>query len=143
MKNNIISFINKFYILFTFTIITYSLFDIFTSSSNSLQQIVSECVGLSLIFSLVITILDFLGNKIKILLTNHLIWIQYVILVSIITLWANIFEWGDWDNGIYIIIFIGVFTLIYLFIYFFINLSNKENDLIINEQLKKYQDHIE
>lgn len=143
MKNTIISFINKFYILFTFTIITYSLFDLFTSSSNSFQQIVLECVGLSLIFSLVITILDLLGNKIKILLTNHLIWIQYIILVSIITFWANIFEWGDWNNKIYIIIFIGVFTLIYLFIYFFINLSNKENDLIINERLKKYQNHIE
>lgn len=142
MKNNITSFINKFCIIFTFTIITYSLFDLFTKEGENFQQIVLECVGVSIIFSLVITMLDYLGNKIKILSTNHFIWIQYIILVSIITFWANIFKWGDWSNKLYIIIFIGVFTLIYLFIYFFIGLSNKEEDLIINEKLKKYQKNI-
>lgn len=142
MKNNIISFINKFCIIFTFTIITYSLFDVFTKEGENFQQIVLECIGLSLIFSLVITMLDYLGNKIKILSSNHFIWIQYIILVSTITFWANIFKWGDWSNKLYIIIFLGVFTLIYLFIYFFIGLSNKEEDLIINEKLKKYQKNI-
>lgn len=142
MKNNITSFINKFCIIFTFTIITYSLFDLFTKEGENFQQIVLECVGVSIIFSLVITMLDYLGNKIKILSTNHFIWIQYIILVSIITFWANIFKWGDWSNKLYIIIFIGVFTVIYLFIYFFIGLSNKEEDLIINEKLKKYQKNI-
>jgi hypothetical protein len=139
MKNNVISFINKFCIIFTFTIITYSLFDVFTKEGENFQQIVLECIGLSLIFSLVITMLDYLGNKIKILSSNHFIWIQYIILVSTITFWANIFKWGDWSNKLYIIIFLGVFTLIYLFIYFFIGLSNKEEDLIINEKLKRYQ----
>lgn len=142
MKNNVISFINKFCIIFTFTIITYSLFDVFTKEGENFQQIVLECIGLSLIFSLVITMLDYLGNKIKILSSNHFIWIQYIILVSTITFWANIFKWGDWSNKLYIIIFLGVFTLIYLFIYFFIGLSNKEEDLIINEKLKKYQKNI-
>ena len=63
MKNNITSFINKFCIIFTFTIITYSLFDLFTKEGENFQQIVLECVGVSIIFSLVITMLDYLGNK--------------------------------------------------------------------------------
>lgn len=142
MKNKVISFINKFCIIFTFTIITYSLFDVFTKEGENFQQIVLECIGLSIIFSLVITILDYLGNKIKILSSNHFIWIQYIILVSAITFWANIFKWGDWSNKLYIIIFLGVFTAIYLFIYFFIGLSKKEEDIIINEKLKKYQKKI-
>lgn len=38
--------------------------------------------------------------------------------------------------------FIVAFTLIYIFIYFFIDLSNKKSDSKINEQLRKYQENI-
>lgn len=142
MKSNINSFINKFCIVFTFTIIAYSMFNTFTYENNDFQKIVLQCGGLAIIFSIVMSILDYLANKIKILATNHFIWIQYIILVSIIVAWAIIFNWGNWRNKIYIMIFIGVFTSIYLFIYFFIGLSNKEQDLIINEKLKNYQKNI-
>lgn len=142
MKNNIILFIRRFCIIFTFTIITYSLFSIFNKREDYFQLITLECVGLSVIFNLVLIFLDYLSNKIRILATDHFIWIQYIILVFIIIIWANIFNWGDWSNKIYIAIFIGVFTLIYLFIYFFIGLYNKEEDLIINEKLKSYQKSI-
>ena len=64
------------------------------------------------------------------------------ILISIIISWATFFKLGDWSNEFYVTIFIGVFTLIYLFIYFFIDLSNKKSDDKINEQLKKYPEHI-
>lgn len=142
MKNSINSFISKFSIVFTFTIITYSVFDAFTYGNNSFQDIVLQCFGLSIIFSLIMSILDYLTSKIKILSTNHFIWIQYIILVSIIVFWAILFNWGNWENRLYVIIFIGVFTIIYLIIYFLIGLSNKEQDLIINEKLKKYQKDI-
>lgn len=139
MKNNIILFIRRFCIIFTFTIITYSLFSIFNKREEYFQLITLECIGLSIVFNFVLILLDYLSNKIKILATNHFIWIQYIILISIIIIWANIFNWGDWSNKIYISIFILVFTFIYLFIYFFIGLYNKEEDIIINEKLKKYQ----
>lgn len=139
MKNNIILFIRRFCIIFTFTIITYSLFSVFNKREDYFQLITLECIGLSIVFNFVLILLDYLSNKIKILSTNHFIWIQYIILISIIIIWANIFNWGDWSNKIYISIFILVFTFIYLFIYFFIGLYNKEEDIIINEKLKKYQ----
>lgn len=139
MKNNIILFIRRFCIIFTFTIITYSLFSAFNKREDYFQLITLECIGLAIVFNFVLILLDYLSNKIKILATNHFIWIQYIILISIIIIWANIFNWGDWSNKIYISIFILVFTFIYLFIYFFIGLYNKEEDIIINEKLKKYQ----
>lgn len=139
---NIEVFFNKLCIMFTVTTITYAVFNIFTQINQLFYPAFWQCVGLAMLFSIALTILDYLSSKIKVLSSNHFIWIQYIILISIIISWATFFKWGDWSNELYVIIFIGVFTLIYLFIYFFIDLSNKKSDGKINEQLRKYQEHI-
>lgn len=139
---NIVMFFNKLSIMFTVTTITYSIFNIFTNSDVLFYEAFFECMGLAIIFSIALTLLYSLSNKIKILSTNHFLWIQYLVLISIIISWAIIFKWGDWSNKLYVGIFILVFTLIYLFIYFFIDLSNKKDDTKINEQLRRYQENI-
>lgn len=139
---NIELFFNKLCIMFTVTTITYGIFNIFTQINQLFYPAFWQCVGLAMLFSIALTILDYLSGKIKVLSSNHFIWIQYIILISIIISWATFFKWGDWSNELYVIIFIAVFTLIYLFIYFFIDLSNKKTDGKINEQLRKYQEHI-
>ena len=139
---NIILFFNKLCIMFTVTTITYGIFNSFTQINQLFYPAFFQCVGLAILFSIALTILDYLSNKIKILASNSFIWIQYIILISIIISWAVFFKWGDWNNEFYVVIFIVAFTLIYLFIYFFIDLSNKKSDSKINEQLRKYQENI-
>lgn len=139
---NIVGFFIKLCVMFTVTTITYSIFNSFIDIYQFFYPAFLQCIGLSVLFSIALTILESLSNKIKILSSNHFIWIQYFVLITIIVSWAIFFNWGDWSNRIYIFIFIGVFTLIYLFIYFFVDLSNKKLDDKVNQQLKKYQEQI-
>ncbi len=139
---NIILFFNKLCIMFTVTIITYGIFNSFNEINQLFYPAFFQCIGLAILFSIALTTLEYLSNKINILSSNNFIWIQYIVLISIIISWAVFFKWGDWSNEFYIVIFIAVFTLIYLFIFFFIDLSNKKADSKINEQLRKYQENI-
>lgn len=136
------SFFYKFCVMFTVITITYGIFNVFTSLDEIFHRGFLQCLGLAVIFAVVLTALDSLSNKIKLLASDYFVWIQYLILVTIIVSWAILFRWGDWNNIWYIIIFVGSFTLIYLFVYFFIDLSNKEEDDRLNQQLKKYQKDI-
>lgn len=139
---NIIMFFNRLCIMFTVITVTYGIFNLFTQFNQLFYPAFLQCVGLAILFTIALTILDYLSNKIRVLSSNNFIWIQYMILISIIVSWSIFFKWGDWNSEFYIVVFILVFTLIYLFIYFFIDVSMKKSDTIINKQLKEYQDNI-
>lgn len=140
--NSIIQFFYRLCVMFTVTIVTYMGFNLFINSEESVYPIFLQCMGLAILFTVAMTVLDVLSNKIKILTTQFFIWIEYLVLLTIIVIWAIIFKWGNWKSSIYICTFIGCFTLIYLIIYFILDFSNKKVDMRINEQLEKYKNRL-
>lgn len=136
---SIIAFFIRFSIMFTVTSSTYFIFNYFLKEEKLSGEVFLQCSGLALIFTVLLILLDHLSTKLKLLASNHFIWIQYLILSAVIILWAQYFNWGNWDSPSYIILFLLSFTIIYIFVYFFIECSNKEQDLEINKHLMNYK----
>ena len=131
-----------FSIMFTTTTLTYTIFNEFLNSGVSFFYATLQSAGLSLIFTFSILSLDFLSNYIKILNTKFYVIIQYFILLIIITNYARYFNWGDWSNSFYVLIFIISFSLIYSFIYIVFDIRYKKEDEYLHKKLKSYQNEI-
>ncbi len=131
-----------FSIIFTTTTLTYSIFNEFLNSDISFFYATLQSAGLSFIFTFCMLCLDFLSNYIKILNTKFYVIIQYFILLFIITNYAKYFKWGDWNNSLYILIFIISFSFIYTFIYIVFDIRYKKEDEYLHKKLKSYQNKI-
>lgn len=129
-------------VMFSVTILVYSLFHQSFGDHSIFITGVFEALGLAIIFSLLQFGLSALSNHWSILSTTAFVFIQYVILLIVIISWSIFFEWGEWSNPTYALTFVGVFTVIYLVIFFLLNLKLKKEEVLLNKQLKQYQDKL-
>lgn len=129
-------------IMFSITVLSYTLF--YKAFGDEVIAItgIFEALGLATIFALLQIGLYCLSNYYTFLATKAFIFIQYFILLLTIIPWSIYFNWGDWQSPIYVIIFVGVFTITYFIVYFFFNLKLKKEEELLNKYLKKCQDNL-
>lgn len=132
-------FLNLFCVMFTVIGVTHYVFSIVINENKEFIFISKQILGLAVIFASILVLLDTLSNSIKWLNGKMFVFIQYIILLITIVLWASKFQWGNWSDKGYIAIFILSFSIIYIFIYFMLDSKNKKEDRNLLNNLKSYQ----
>lgn len=136
-------FFTLFCILFTVNQLTFSIFNTVLDSDHYTMNITLQTGGLAFLFVSIIILLDYLSNTcMQQLNQKFFIFIQYLLLLITIVFWAHHFNWGNWQNPIYICIFIFIFSLLYGFVYFMVDTRYKKEDKKLSKLLKEYQDKI-
>lgn len=141
--NFIKHFFTLFCILFTINQLTFSIFNTLLDTDYYTMNITLQTSGLAFLFVSIIILLDYLSNTCMRQLNQKVfIFIQYFLLLTTIVVWARHFAWGDWQNPIYVIIFIFIFSLLYAFVYIMADTKYKQEDKKLSKLLKEYQDKI-
>lgn len=135
-------YLELFTVMFTTTTITYAIFDEVLKGNINFFDATIQSLGLSVIFTFSIFLLEVSSNYIKVLNTKYYPIFQYLSLLFIITNYAKYLHWGDWNNKIYVFIFVFSFSLVYLFVYVMFDIRYKKEDQNLEKILKSYQNKI-